>query len=246
LLDFRPPGDPTCTTDITLTDLLITNGRSGGDSLNAAGGGIYNNHAILTLNGSTEVSGNHAAYGGGIASYGTVTLKDAARVVDNTATAGGGIYIVGAALNACASWTGAISPNSPNDAPAPATIACPAAEAPGTEVRSATISGSGLSGEASLVVPARGRATAAFSLDRLKPDVSVSARIVAGAACDATARTITSPPGYTTTEGGTWRQRWVFDGTDLIWLRARIRANTPLWFQVGTSGSHTCARLSGV
>jgi hypothetical protein len=39
-----------------------------------------------------------------------VTLKDSARVVDNTATvAGGGIYIVGAALNACTTWTSAIS-----------------------------------------------------------------------------------------------------------------------------------------
>src|SRR5260221_10183835 len=125
LLDFCPPPTFSCTTDITLTDLLITNGYFGGDTFNDVGGGIYNNHAILTLSGSTEVSGNHAAYGGGIASYGTVTLKDSARVVGNTATvAGGGIYILGAPLNACATWTGAISPNTPDDPPALTPIIC--------------------------------------------------------------------------------------------------------------------------
>ena len=125
LLDFCPPSNPGCTTDITLTDLLITNGSLSGGTFNDLGGGIYNNHAILTLSGSTEVSGNLAAYGGGIASFGTVTLKDSARVVDNTATvAGGGIYILGAPLNACTTWTGAINPNSPDDAPTSTPITC--------------------------------------------------------------------------------------------------------------------------
>lgn len=177
LLDFCPPFVP-CTTDITLTDLLITNGYFGGNTFNDVGGGIYNNHAILTLNGSTEVSGNHAAYGGGIASYGTVTMLDSARVVGNTATLdGGGVYDVGGLLtlndaaqvtgnvavgsgggiyqfggtltldgtsevtgntagatgggiynfgtfHACATWTGAISPNTPDDPPTPTQVSC--------------------------------------------------------------------------------------------------------------------------
>lgn len=46
LLDLCPPPNPICPTDVTLTDLLITNGYFAGDTFNDAGGGIYNNHAI--------------------------------------------------------------------------------------------------------------------------------------------------------------------------------------------------------
>ena len=67
----------------------------------------------------------------------------------------------------------------------------------------AMITGGGLSGRVSLTVPTTGGATVAFSLDRLKAGVSVSARVLTGARCDATARTITRLPAYTTTSGGT-------------------------------------------
>ena len=110
----------------------------------------------------------------------------------------------------------------------------------------ATISGTGLPGRASLTVPATGWASAAFSLYHLRAGASVSARIVAGAACDATTTTIKTLPGYTATIGGTWRQRWVFGGAGLIRLRSAIRSGTPLWFDVRVGGSRVCTRLVGV
>jgi hypothetical protein len=110
----------------------------------------------------------------------------------------------------------------------------------------ATISGTGLPGRASLTVPATGWATAAFSLYHLKTGVPVTARILAGAACDATAATIKTLPGYTTTIGGTWRQRWVFGGAGLVRLRSAIRSGTPLWFDVRVGGGRVCTMLVGV
>ena len=107
----------------------------------------------------------------------------------------------------------------------------------------ATISGAGISGTASLTVPATGWATAAFSLYHLKKGVSVTARIIAGAACDASVTTIKTLPGYTTTIGGTWRQQWVFDGTGLVKLRSATRSGAPLWFDVTVGGSRACTRL---
>jgi hypothetical protein len=107
----------------------------------------------------------------------------------------------------------------------------------------AAISGAGISGRASLTVPATGWATAAFSLYHLKKGVSVTARILAGASCDATAATIKTLPGYPTTIGGTWRQQWVFNASALVKLRSAIRSGTPLWFDVTVGGSRACKRL---
>jgi Tol biopolymer transport system component len=107
----------------------------------------------------------------------------------------------------------------------------------------ATIFGAGLSGRASLAVPTRGWATAIYSLYRLKAGVAVSGRVVAGATCDVTATTIKRLPGYTTTIGGTWRQRWVFDGAGLVRLRSAIRRGTPLWFDVSAGRSRVCTRF---
>jgi hypothetical protein len=109
----------------------------------------------------------------------------------------------------------------------------------------AAIAGGGISGGASLRLPATGSATAAFSLYRLRSGVSVSARILAGATCDAITPTITRLPGYTTTVGGTWRQQSVLAGAGLVRLRSAIRSGTPLWFDVKVAGSHVCARLAG-
>jgi hypothetical protein len=72
---------------------------------------------------------------------------------------------------------------------------------------------------------------------------SVSARIVAGATCDATATTIKRLPDYTTKTRGTRRQRWVFDGSGLVRLGSAIRRGTPLWFDVSAGGSRVCSRL---
>jgi hypothetical protein len=75
---------------VTFLDLLITNGH-----LADYGGGIYNNHGIVNLRGTTRVIGNTGFRGGGIYNLqGTVTMRFKARVNGNTATdeGGGGIY----------------------------------------------------------------------------------------------------------------------------------------------------------
>ena len=108
----------------------------------------------------------------------------------------------------------------------------------------AAISGAGLPGKASLTLPAEGRATTIFWLYRMESGVRVSVRIVAGTACDATAATITRLPGYTTTSGGTWRERWVFDGSRLQRLRTAARRGTPLWFEVRSGRHRTCSELT--
>jgi len=131
----------------------------------------------------------------------------------------------------------AIPASTPTPTPTPAAVS--------SSSWTAAISGAGVSGRASLTVPATGRATAAFSLYHLKKGVSVAARIVAGAACSASATTISKAPGYTTTVGGTWRQRWAFAGAGLVRLRSAIRSGTPLWFDVKVGGSRVCTRLAG-
>jgi len=124
-------------------------------------------------------------------------------------------------------------------APTPPPTPTPASTGPWK----ATISGAGIHGVASLTVPAHGSATTVFTLSHLKKGVTVTARIVAGAACNASAAVITRLPGYTTTSRGTWRQKWVFGPAGLVKLRSAIRHGTPLWFSVHVGRSHTCARF---
>jgi alpha-tubulin suppressor-like RCC1 family protein len=114
---------------------------------------------------------------------------------------------------------------------------------PATVSWAATIAGAGLSGRAALAVPPTGWATSAFSLYHLKTGVSVSARILAGAACGATAATILAMPGFVTTIGGTWTQQWTFDGSALVRVRSAITNGTPLWFEVTAGGRRTCVKL---
>src|ERR1035441_6250771 len=76
---------------VTLTDLLITGGRSESQLVTDSGGGI-NNIGVLTLNGNTQVTGNASVSGGGIASDGSVTLNGSAQVDYNKDSYGGGIY----------------------------------------------------------------------------------------------------------------------------------------------------------
>jgi hypothetical protein len=64
--------------------------------------------------------------GGGISNDGTLTLDGSSSVPGNTATfSGGGIKnAITGTLNACATRTGVISPNNPDDPPTPTVIAC--------------------------------------------------------------------------------------------------------------------------
>jgi predicted outer membrane repeat protein len=84
-----------------IAGLTITNGTVSSDF--GAGGGIYNDHAVLTLS-DCIVSGNSATYGGGIFNEGfsgsaTVT-SNSCTFSGNSATDGGGIYSVGFSGNA--------------------------------------------------------------------------------------------------------------------------------------------------
>jgi hypothetical protein len=73
--------------------------------------------------------------------------------------------------------------------------------------------------------------------------VTVAGRITAGSGCGADATKILALPGYTTTIGGTWEQRRIFDGPGLVRLRAAERARTPLWFELSVGTRRSCMRL---
>ncbi len=95
------------------------------------GGGIDNYQGLITLNGSSSVTGNTTAggFGAGIDNYysGLITLNGSSSVTENTIAGGGpggGIYSPSSAVAACPNWTGAISPNTPDDPPAVTPITC--------------------------------------------------------------------------------------------------------------------------
>ena len=73
------------TVDVTLSDLIVTNGNA------YDGGGIWNNDGTLTLTG-VSLTGNTADNnGGGIYNYGRVSVIDS-TITGNIADYGGGIY----------------------------------------------------------------------------------------------------------------------------------------------------------
>lgn len=95
------------------------------DFLAFDGGVVYDLGGILAVNDAAQVTGNVAgASGGGIYQFGgTLTLDGTSEVTGNTAGAsGGGVYNFGI-LYACDTWTGAISPNTPDDPPSPTQVA---------------------------------------------------------------------------------------------------------------------------
>lgn len=104
---------------VVLNDRSSVRGNAGRD-----GGGIFDDDNILILNDRSVVTGNSAELGGGIYEVGHLTLSGRASVIHNTATvAGGGIFALGR-VDVCPSWTGAISPNTPDDPPAVTRVAC--------------------------------------------------------------------------------------------------------------------------
>jgi hypothetical protein len=89
------------------------------------GGGIWVFFGTVTLAGYARVDGNTAgAYGAGILAQNnaSVILKGRSQVINNTSVPGydGGItFDTGATLTACQTWTGKISPNTPDTPPTP-------------------------------------------------------------------------------------------------------------------------------
>lgn len=98
------------------------------------GGGIWTLSGVLFLNDSTVTENTAADEGGGIWTRSNeTTLKGSSSVTDNMASEGGGIFVSNflnsTILNACNStgvdeWTGALSPNDPEDPPTPTLISC--------------------------------------------------------------------------------------------------------------------------
>jgi hypothetical protein len=100
------------------------------------GGGIYGIGSVI-LSGHATVSGNSAESGGGVEvgyreddGLGTILLKDQASVINNTAAIGGGLYAPSPAFVAACNeasigyWTGSLSPNTVDDSPDIARVAC--------------------------------------------------------------------------------------------------------------------------
>ncbi len=104
---------------VTLNDHSSVRGNTGTD-----GGGIFDDDTFLALNDSSSVTGNTAAFGGGIYEIGHVTLSGHASVTGNTATIAGGGIIAMVGVDVCPSWTGAISPNTPDDPPPVTPVPC--------------------------------------------------------------------------------------------------------------------------
>jgi hypothetical protein len=103
-------------TTVTISGLTITNG-----SFNGNGGGIYNDHATLTVTNST-LSGNSApaSDGGGIYNdNGTITITNSTLSGNSGPASGGGIYNLGTLTvsNSTLSGNSSIDP-----APVPTTI----------------------------------------------------------------------------------------------------------------------------
>jgi hypothetical protein len=81
---------------VTISDITITNGNPPGSPPDDYGGGIYNDHATLTLNNCT-ISGNLASVGGGIFNDGfqgnaMLTLNNCAVTGNSIDFSGGGIF----------------------------------------------------------------------------------------------------------------------------------------------------------
>lgn len=108
---------------VTITGSAQVNLNSVFDDLARGGGGILNNAGLIRLAGSAQVNGNSSvAIGGGISTVflSRVILQDEAQVTGNTAgDQGGGIlpFFTTDKVIACSTWTGAISPNTPDDPP---------------------------------------------------------------------------------------------------------------------------------
>ena len=96
-----------------------------GNTSSHLGGGIFNRRGTVALNGSSSVTHNTTSEnGGGIYNFsGAITLDRRSSVTRNRGGSGGGIYNLDL-LYVCTTWTGAISPNKPNDPPTPTVISC--------------------------------------------------------------------------------------------------------------------------
>src|SRR6266567_2856916 len=82
---------------VTISGLTITYGQPSGSFPNDSGGGIYNDHATLTV-GNCTLTGNSATWGGGIYNFGenngsaALTVSNSIVSGNSSGNSGGGIY----------------------------------------------------------------------------------------------------------------------------------------------------------
>jgi len=102
----------------------------------------------------------------------------------------------------------------------------------------------GITGTSTLTLAINDRsATAIVWLNRLRTGSGVTADLRAGA-CDTTGTRVTSMPAFTTTSGGTWRQRWIFSGRDLRALRSALAKGQPITLRATVGSRSACAQYS--
>ena len=107
-----------------------------------------------------------------------------------------------------------------------------------------TPAGGGISGTSTLSVASNGRsATDVVWLNKLRTDIHVTAEIRAGA-CGTKGTHITSMPTFTTTSGGTWRDRWIFGGRDLRVLKSALAQSQPITVRTTVGSRSACAPYS--
>lgn len=110
--------------DVLLNDSSAVRGNTAASS----GGGIRHETGSLTMTGSSSVAGNTAKWAGGLDAKSPLTLRDSSSITGNTASEKRG-GLRGQFVYACdgtggSEWTGAISPNNPDDPPTVTWITC--------------------------------------------------------------------------------------------------------------------------
>ncbi len=78
---------------VTISSLTITNGHTAGLNFpDDAGGGIYNDHATLTVSDCTLIGNSATGSGGGIDNFGMLTIANSTLSGNSAGYGGGGIY----------------------------------------------------------------------------------------------------------------------------------------------------------
>ncbi len=105
----------------------------------------------------------------------------------------------------------------------------------------AAISGAGISGRATLTLPAGERsATAILYLNKMRSGTAVSAQLRSGA-CGETGSLIARLPTFTTTSGGTWHDRGIYVGEGLRNLKKAVAAGATITIRATVGSRSACA-----
>jgi hypothetical protein len=128
-IDANTAGEGGGIVNIRGTTTVAGNAQVDGNQANdpiaeGGGGGILSTGGVVILQGSAQVDRNSSlTRGGGVFGWfgATIRIAGVAQVINNTAaTTGGGVGlddVESDTLIGCASWTGVISPNTPDDPP---------------------------------------------------------------------------------------------------------------------------------